>query len=82
MSFKFNLFPPQPQKSYYPEGQRDSTLNSLFQLRENKRQQANQFQLRKDNGFGVIAMPGGYKNIKVSKKNSNPRLFRKYISYS
>ena len=77
MSFKFNLFPPQPQKSYYPTGQRDSTSNSLFQLRENKRQQANQFQLRKDNGFGVIALPGGYKNIKVSKKNSNPRLFKK-----
>lgn len=77
MSFKFNLFPPQPQKSYYPKGQRDSTANSLFQLRENKKQQANQFQLRKDDGFGVIALPGGYKNIKVSKKNSNPRLFKK-----
>ena len=30
MSFKFNLFPPQPQKSYYPKGQRDSTANSLY----------------------------------------------------
>jgi len=75
MSFKFNLFPTQPQKSYYPKGQRDSTSNSLFQLRENKKQQANQFQLRKDNGLGVIALPGGYKVS--SKKNSNPRLFKK-----
>ena len=77
MSFKFNLFPTQPQKSYYPKGQRNSTSNSLFQLRENKKQQANQFQLRKDNGLGVIALPGGYKSKIFPKKNSNPRLFKK-----
>ena len=67
MSKRFSLFPPKPEKSYYPQGERDSTANSLFQLRENKKQQANQFQLRKDGGFGGFALPGGYKNIKVSE---------------
>jgi len=42
MSFKFNLFPPQPQKSYYPKGQRDSTANSLYNKEVSHRSVVNQ----------------------------------------
>ena len=86
MSFKFNLFPPQPQKSYYPEGQRDSTANSLFQLRETNRQTANQYQLIKDSGkqywYGQtsIATPGGWQPSpapRAERKNSNPQLYKR-----
>ena len=42
MSFKFNLFPPQPQKSYYPKGQRDSTSNSLYNKEVSHRSVVNQ----------------------------------------
>ena len=42
MSFKFNLFPPQPQKSYYPKGQRDSTSNSLYNKEVSNRSVVNQ----------------------------------------
>jgi hypothetical protein len=83
MSKRFSLFPPQPQKSYYPKGQRDSTANSLFQLRETNKQRANQYQLRKDNGkrvwtsatiagLGPLLIPYSY-----TKKNSDPKLFKR-----
>ena len=42
MSFKFNLFPPQPQKSYYPKGQRYSTSNSLYNKEVSHRSVVNQ----------------------------------------
>ena len=42
MSFKFNLFPTQPQKSYYPKGQRDSTSNSLYNKEVSNRSVVNQ----------------------------------------
>ena len=83
MSFKFNLFPREPQKSYYPEGERDSTANSLFQLREINRQTVNQYQLIKDSGKQywagpAVATPGGWTIEQNQKKKiSNPRLYKK-----
>ena len=50
MSFKFNLFPTQPQKSYYPKGQRDSTSNSYYQQRVTNRTVTNEYQLLKASG--------------------------------
>ena len=89
MSKRFNLFPREPQKSYYSEGERDSTANSLFQLRETNRQTANQYQLIKDSGKmywsgpwgGVpVAAPGGWQPAAYqpnTKKNSNPQLYKR-----
>ena len=57
MSFKFNLFPPQPQKSYYPTGQRDSTSNSYYQQRVTNRTVTNEYQLLKASGKANFVDP-------------------------
>ena len=85
MSKRFNLFPTQPQKSYYPQGERDSTANSLFQLRETNRQNANQYQLIKDSGKNIGLTMGtpiqplvdGVLSTTNTKKNSNPQLYKR-----
>ena len=83
MSKRFNLFPTQPQKSYYPEGKKDSAANSLFQLRETNRQTANQYQLIKDSGKTywsehVPGVPGTPTELlSTKKKTSNPQLYKR-----
>lgn len=58
MSFKFNLFPPQPQKSYYPNGQRDSTSNSLYNKEVSNRSVVNQI----NNNPNQNSSPNLFKN--------------------
>jgi hypothetical protein len=64
MSFKFNLFPTEPQKSYYPVGQLDSTANSLYQQPMSNRAVTNQYELKKS-------------NTPATKQASSPLLFKR-----
>jgi hypothetical protein len=80
MSFKFNLFPTEPQKSYYPVGQLDSTANSLYQQPMSNRAVTNQYELKKSSGNAYwansVGAPGGY--IQTGQKQiSNPNLFKR-----
>lgn len=71
MSFKFNLFPTQPQKSYYPKGQRDSTSNSLYNKEVSTRSLTNESELFTAAGNSFpISMPH-------TRQNSAPNLFKK-----
>ena len=44
MAFQFNLTPPQPQKSFFPKGQKNSTANSYYQQQVTNRSIMNEYQ--------------------------------------
>ena len=75
MSFKFNLFPTQPQKSYYPKGQRDSTSNSLYNKEVSTRSLTNESELFTAAGKSITDCNDAL--VSRTRQNSAPNLFKK-----